>query len=148
MSSAQSAPRRDLPTPDDDSQVYWDAAREGRLLLARCTACSRVHHYPRPFCPFCWSTDVTTEDASGRATLYTYSTVYVNDLPPFAERLPYVAAVVQLAEGPRLMTTVVDVAEGDLHIDMELQVVFRPLTDELVAPAFRPLTASTPGGTS
>ncbi|GAA2939874.1 hypothetical protein GCM10011428_68210 [Streptomyces violaceus] len=99
--------RLDLPEPDAFTRTYWDAAAEGRLLIRRCRACGRAHHYPREFCPRCWSEDVTWEAASGRATLYTWSVVHRNDLPPFAERTPYVAAVVDLAEGPRMMTEVV-----------------------------------------
>ncbi|MFI6371096.1 Zn-ribbon domain-containing OB-fold protein [Streptomyces sp. NPDC050546] len=99
--------RFDLPEPDAFTRTYWDAAAEGRLLIRRCHACGRAHHYPREFCPRCWSEDVTWEVASGRATLYTWSVVHRNDLPPFAERTPYVAAVVDLAEGPRMMTEVV-----------------------------------------
>ena len=92
--------RFDLPTPDLETQPYWDAARDRRLLIKRCNACDRAHFYPRPFCPHCWSDDVEWEQASGRATLYTYSIVHRNDLPPFNERVPYVAAVVDLEEGP------------------------------------------------
>jgi uncharacterized OB-fold protein len=131
-------PRGDLPTPDDDTRGYWEAAAEGRFLLARCTSCGRAHHYPRPFCPFCWSRDIAPEQASGRATLYTYSTVFMNDLAPFAERLPYVAAVVELEEGPRVMTNIVDCQPEELRIGMSLRVAFTPLTDELAAPVFRP----------
>jgi uncharacterized OB-fold protein len=132
------ANRTDLPTVDDDSRVYWGAYRDGRFLIAECGACGRVHHYPRPSCPFCWSEDVFPVDASGRATLYTYSTVYVNDLPPFKERLPYVAAMVELAEGPRVMSTVIGCEPAELAIGMPLVVDFQPLTDELTAPVFRP----------
>lgn len=99
--------RFDVPEVDAFTRTYWDAAAEGRLLIRRCGACGRVHHYPREFCPRCWSEDVTWEDASGRATLYTWSVVHRNDLPPFGHRTPYVAAVVDLAEGPRMSTEVV-----------------------------------------
>jgi uncharacterized OB-fold protein len=132
------APRRDLPTVDDESRPFWDAAREGRFLVVRCRACGAAHHYPRPFCPTCWSDDVDWEDASGKATLYTWSTVHVNDLPPFVERLPYVAAVVDLEEGPRVMTNVIDCPEEDLRIGMALQVTFREASDEISVPVFRP----------
>ncbi|MFI6806295.1 Zn-ribbon domain-containing OB-fold protein [Streptomyces luteogriseus] len=103
--------RFDLPEPDAFTRRYWDAAAEGRLLIRRCGACGRAHHYPREFCPHCWSEDVTWETASGRATLYTWSVVHRNDLPPFPERVPYVAAVVELAEGPRMMTEIVGTGE-------------------------------------
>jgi uncharacterized OB-fold protein len=130
--------RADLPSIDEESRPFWDAAREERLLIARCGECHKPHHYPRPFCPFCWSENVRWEDASGRATLYTYSTVFVNDLPPFKERLPYIAAVVDLEEGPRMMTNVVDCDPADLRIGQELEVSFRKLTDEVTVPVFRP----------
>jgi uncharacterized OB-fold protein len=131
----------DVPTVDEDSRPYWDGYRNGRFLIAKCGACGWVHHYPRPLCPTCWSEDIVPTPASGRATLYTYSTVYVNDLAPFRDRLPYVAAMVELAEGPRVMTTVVGCEPADLRVGMALTVDFQPLNDELVAPVFRPATA-------
>ena len=112
------AKRTDLPTIEEESRPYWDAAREARLLIRSCSACNAVHHYPRPFCPSCWSEDVDWLEASGSATLYTWSTVHVNGLPPFAERVPYVAAVVELAEGPRLMTNIIDCDPDTLEIGM------------------------------
>ena len=121
--------RADIPTIDAASAPYWEAARQRQLLIAECAACGRVHHYPRPFCPHCWSEDVHPVQASGSGTLYTYSTVYVNDLAPFKERLPYVAAIVELAEGPRLMTTIEGADPADLHVGMPVTAVFRPVDD-------------------
>jgi uncharacterized OB-fold protein len=134
-----SAPRFDRPEADDTTRPYWDAAANRRLLIRRCTDCTAPHHYPREFCPHCWSEDVTWERASGRATLYTWSVVHKNDLPPFGSRVPYVAAVVELAEGPRMMTEVVDCAESDLRIGMALRAHFRQPDDGgPVVPVFRP----------
>lgn len=135
------AVRFDLPDVDEFSRTYWEAAADGRLLLRRCGAagCGRAHHYPREFCPYCWSEDVRWEEASGRATLYTWSVVHRNDLPPFGERTPYVAAVVELTEGPRMMSEVVGPGEGAggaLRVGMELEVVFREIGD-FVVPVFR-----------
>src|SRR2546425_12289239 len=126
--------RFDLPTPDGDSQHFWDGAREGRLLIKRCRSCGRAHYYPRPFCPYCWSDEVEWEEASGRATVYTYSVVYQNDLPPFGERVPYVAAVVDLEEGPRAMTNVVDCELDALEVGMPVEVTFRELNEEFTTP--------------
>ncbi|MFF3512527.1 Zn-ribbon domain-containing OB-fold protein [Streptomyces sp. NPDC002573] len=125
--------RFDLPDIDAFTRAYWDAAAEGRLLIRRCSACARAHHYPREFCPYCWSEDVTWERASGRAALHTWSVVHRNDLPPFAERTPYVAAVVDLAEGPRMMTEVVECAQDRLRVGMALEAAFRE-----GVPVFRP----------
>ena len=133
--------RFDLPTPDESTQPFWDGTREGRLCIRRCLDCGRAHFYPRPFCPTCWSQRVDWEDASGKATLYTYSVVYQNDLPPFPERIPYVAAVVDLEEGPRMMTNVVDCPFEDLRVGMPLEVTFRQETDEITLPVFRPVVA-------
>ncbi|MFJ6985130.1 MULTISPECIES: Zn-ribbon domain-containing OB-fold protein [unclassified Streptomyces] len=140
--------RYDVPEVDAFTRAYWEAAAEGRLLVRRCRACGRAHHYPREFCPYCWSEDVRWETASGRARLYTWSVVHRNDLAPFGERTPYVAAVVDLAEGPRMATELVEGATvggaaagadasgplGDaLRAGMELEVVFRA-----GVPLFRP----------
>jgi uncharacterized OB-fold protein len=105
-------------------------------MIAHCASCERVHHYPRVICPYCWSDDVEQVAASGRATLYTYSRVFVNDLPPFSSRLPYVAAMVELEEGPRMMSTVVDCEPDELEIGMALVARFTPLSDELDAVVF------------
>ncbi|MER6997504.1 Zn-ribbon domain-containing OB-fold protein [Streptomyces sp. NPDC000410] len=135
------------PEIDDFTRPYWDAAAEGRLLLRRCRTCTKAHHYPREFCPRCWSDDVRWEPASGRATLYTWSVVHRNDLPPFGDRTPYTAAVVDLVEGPRMMTEIVECAEADLRIGMELEVTFRGGADGAPAVAvFRPCHRPTPAG--
>lgn len=127
-----------IPTPDAESQPYWDATKEGRLLIRRCNACKRAYFYPRDFCPHCWSEDVSWEQASGRATLYTWSVVRRNDLPPWPERVPYIPAVVDLEEGPRMMTNIEGCAPEDLAVGMPLVVDFRVETDDITAPIFRP----------
>ncbi|MEU1037247.1 Zn-ribbon domain-containing OB-fold protein [Streptomyces sp. NPDC005907] len=134
--------RFDLPEADAFSRPYWEAAAGGRLLLRHCAACGHTHHYPREFCPRCWSEDVHWRPASGHATLYTWSVVHRNDLPPFRGRTPYVAAVVDLAEGPRMMTGIVECEEAALRIGMGLEVTFRstgsPGPAEFWVPVFRP----------
>ncbi|MEU5049615.1 Zn-ribbon domain-containing OB-fold protein [Streptomyces sp. NPDC021096] len=135
-------PRFDVPEVDDFTRPYWDAATQGRLLIRRCRAggCGKAHHYPREFCPRCWSEDVVWEEASGRATLYTWSVVHVNDLPPFGARVPYVAAVVDLEEGPRMMTEVIDCLGSELRIGMRLRVAYRGEPEGVLpaVPVFRP----------
>jgi uncharacterized OB-fold protein len=147
------AARFDIPEPDTFTRPYWDAAAQGRLLLRHCASCDRVHHYPREFCPYCWSEDGSWREATGRAVLYTWSVVHRNDLPPFGGRTPYIAAVVDLAEGPRMMTEIVDCAEGELRVGMALEVTFRDLGEHedggagageagLTVPVFRPEPAA------
>jgi uncharacterized OB-fold protein len=124
-----------LPTPDAETQPYWDATREHRLLIKRCGACGRPHWYPRPFCPHCWSEDVAWEEASGLGTLYTWSVVRRNDLPPFGERVPYITAVVDLDEGPRMLSNLVGVDEAEVRIGMRLEVRWQADGDD-VLPVF------------
>lgn len=135
---ASAAPRFDLPTIEDETRPFWDALNEGRLMVAQCGSCRKVHYYPRPMCPSCWSEDVSLVEVTGRGTLYTWSTVYVNDLPPFNTKVPYVAAQVDLEEGVRLTTMVVDVAPHDLQIGMKLQVRFEAISDDVTIPVFAP----------
>ncbi len=136
--STPGAPRFDQPLIEDESRPFWDALRDGKLLIKHCTACDAFHYYPRPFCPSCWSDDVEWHEASGRATVYTYSTVYVNDLPPFGPQVPYVAAVVELEEGPRMMTRLVDCTKDDITLGMPVEVTYTDLDDELKIAVFRP----------
>ena len=131
--------RFDVPTVDASTQPLWDAIAAGRLLIKRCRDCARYHFYPREFCPHCWSDAVEWEQASGLATLYTWSVVRVNDLPPFDQRVPYIAAVVDLVEGPRVMTNVVDCAIEVLRADLELELICRKAEDDSPPlPFFRP----------
>ena len=130
------APRFDIPNPDFETQPFWDAAREHRLLIQRCDECGRHQFYPRPFCAKCWSADIAWVEASGRARLYSYSIVHQNDLPPFPERVPYVAAVVDLDEGPRMLSNVVDCPHDEIDVGMALEVEYRELNDDITIPVF------------
>lgn len=112
------------PHADDFTEHYWQGCREGILRYRRCNACGRAHHYPRRFCPFCWSGEVEWRDATGTGTVYTYSVVHSNDLPPFRDRLPYVVAIVELDEGVRLDTNLVDIAPGELRVGLAVRAVF------------------------
>jgi len=123
--------RFDLPSPDFETAPFWDGCKHGQFLLRHCNACGHDFHYPRPFCPRCW------REASGRGTLYTYSIVHVNDLPPFGERVPYVAAIVELEEGPRVMTNIEGVPFDELRIGMPVVVGYKPISDAVTIPIFR-----------
>jgi uncharacterized OB-fold protein len=130
--------RFDLPTPEADTIEFWEAAKEGRLLIRHCETCGAYSYYPRPFCPKCWSEQVSWHEASGEASLYTWSVIYANDMAPFRDRVPYVAAIVDLAEGPRMMTNVVECPFEDLAVGMALRVIFQPISDKFTIPVFVP----------
>lgn len=129
-----------VPAPTPETAPFWKAAARGELMLQRCIPCHRFYFYPRPFCPQCGSSDVEWERVSGRATLASY---IINYRPLTGERNePQVIALVQLEEGPRLMTNIVNiepVAEA-LSLDMALEVTFEPRGD-MMLPVFTPAEA-------
>jgi hypothetical protein len=116
------------PNRAADTAGFWDALAAGRWVLPRCDACGGWFWYPRRLCPLCGSWDVSLADASGRATLYTFSIIR-RGAGPFRASGPYVLAYVELAEGPRLMTNVVAPDVDALHIGMPLRVVLDPAGD-------------------
>ena len=130
--------RRPIPRPTPETQHFWDGAREGELRLQRCDECDKVYFPPRPFCPVCASRSVSVFSASGRATLYSY---IINHRPMPGFENPHSIAVVELEEGPRMMTNIVGVPQTPeaLELDMPLEVAFEPLDDEISLPLFRPV---------
>lgn len=125
-----------IPVPNEDSQVYWDGCREGRLLLQRCTSCGRHRFYPRILCLDCASTESEWIEASGRGRVYSYSVVHRAPGPAFKADVPYVLAIVELEEGVRMMTNIVGSAPADVRVDMPVRVVFERMTDEITLPKF------------
>ena len=128
---------RPLPAITPETRHFWEGARSGELRLQKCTACTHVYFPPRPFCPKCASRDVTVVRASGRASLYSY-VIHHRALPGFTP--PYSIAVVQLEEGPRMMTNIVECPQTPeaLQLDMKVQVKFEKLDDKITLPLFVP----------
>lgn len=132
-------PKRPLPEATPETQEFWDGARRHELRIQRCRACGRAYFFPRPFCPHCSSHDVEWFTASGRATLHTY-VISQRPAPGFQDWLPYVIAIVQLEEGPRMMSNVIGVepVPESLPIDLPLEVTWEEQSDTITLPLFRP----------
>jgi uncharacterized OB-fold protein len=135
-------PHKPIPKPTPDTQPFWDGTAAGELRVQRCRACSRHCFYPRPACPSCGSGELEWVVASGRATLYSY-VINHRPAPGFEEEGPYAIAVVELAEGVRMMTNIVgvEITPENLELDMPLQVVFEK-RGEMHIPLFEPTGAS------
>jgi uncharacterized OB-fold protein len=129
---------RVIPEPTPETQHYWDGARQGELRLQKCDSCHSIYFPPRPFCPECGSCEVSVVTATGRATLYSY---VINHLPSPGFESPFAIAVVELEEGPRLMSNIVDCEQTPeaLQLDMPLEVTFQKLSDGITLPQFRPV---------
>ncbi len=130
---------RSLPFVTDESRPFWDGCREGKLLLQYCDACQRHQFYPRLYCMRCGSQEVRWVEASGRGTIYSYTIIRQNRAPNFVNDVPYNVAIIQLEEGPRMMSNVIDIDPAELRIDLPVQVVFDPVSDTISLPRFRPL---------
>jgi uncharacterized OB-fold protein len=119
------------------TEPFWSAARERRLAIQRCDDCETFRFPPEPACATCSSTATSWVEMSGRATLYTWTVTHAPLLPFFAEREPWPVAVVELEEGPRLVTNLIDVSAEDYAIGMPLQVAFEDASDDVTLIVFR-----------
>lgn len=130
-------PGRVIPKPTPETQHYWDGAKEGELRLQACNSCSETYFPPRPFCPKCGARDVKVVKASGKGKLYSY---IINHLPSPGYTPPFTVAIVELEEGIRLMTNLVDIEPDPekLELDMPLEVTFEKLNDDITLPQFKP----------
>jgi uncharacterized OB-fold protein len=127
-----------IGTPTPDTQPYWDAARNHQLALPECLSCRRFYFYPRDHCPVCSGREVRWRAVSGRGFLYTYVIAH-HPAPGFEADAPYVIAVVELEEGPRMMANIVGIEPDPalLELDMPLEVVFTE-RGPMTVPNFRP----------
>lgn len=135
------SPSIPVPQADEGSQPWFDAANEGRLLVQRCDACG-THRFPLwERCSACWSTDWSWAETSGRGEIFTWARMHHVYHPGFAAEVPYVVAIVELDEGPRVETRLVNVAGRELHSGMPVRAVFTQMADDVRVPLFEPADA-------
>ena len=136
-------PRRPLPEPTPETREFWEGAKRHELRIQRCKSCGQAYFFPRPFCPNCSSRDVEWFTASGRAKLHTY-VIVERGAPGFQDAVPYSIAIVQLEEGPHMMTNIVGVEQTPeaLQVDMPLEVTFEEQNEQITLPFFRPRGAA------
>jgi uncharacterized OB-fold protein len=136
-----------LPAPAPnvlpEVKAFWDGTAEGKLLLPRCLDCRTLIWYPKPFCPSCASTRVEWVPASGRGTVYSYTVNRrgVADLSAYRNAGVYVLAYVELDEGPRMMTNIVDCDPESVRIGQKVELVFHDTGEGNALARFRPATA-------
>lgn len=127
-----------LPTVNRETEPFWEACRRHELLLKRCRECGRFHYYPRAICPHCLSLETEWVKAIGRGRVYTFTVTYQNRHWAFKDKTPYVLAYVELEEGVRMMTNIVQCRPEEVHIGMPVEVVFEDLADRIALPKFKP----------
>ena len=127
-----------LPTVSGETKPFWDACRRGQLLIQKCDRCDEYQFYPRGICANCWSEDIKWVTASGKGTVWTYTVTYQNRTPGFAEDVPYVLALVELEEGVKMFTNIIECAPSDVSIGMPVEVTFRQANNQISVPYFKP----------
>ena len=137
MTNAYAGP---LPVAQPESDFYWEKARERELWLRRCNACVRAYFYPRDFCPACGGRDVEWTQSSGKGTLHAFAVVHRAPTPAFRDRVPYVAAMVDLEEGARVPANLVGVEPDPsrIAIGMAVEVAYEDVAPGVTLPVFRP----------
>lgn len=125
------------PTPivDPGTEPYWEALRHNRLLLRHCRACDRPHFYPREICPHCYSLDLDWSEASGKGSVYSYTVAHRPAGPAYSDDVPYTIVIVELDEGPRMMSWIVG-DTSQVTIGARLEIRFVPLGEGFVLPMF------------
>lgn len=127
-----------VPKPDALTQPYWDGVRQRELRIQKCAQCGQVWHPPLYLCPHCHSSKVEWVAASGRGTLYSYTVVHHAAHVAVADRVPYLVALVTLAEGPRVVSNLLNCDRSEARIGMPLRLTFQEIAGGIWLPQFAP----------
>ena len=132
---ATKKPPRPRPAITPDNAFWWEGVKAGKLLIQRCGSCGTLRHPPRPMCPRCQSLEWDTVESSGRGTVYSFVVSHYPQAPAFD--YPLAIGLIELEEGTRLVSNVIDIDPADVHVGMPVEVVFEAVDDELTLPLFR-----------
>lgn len=125
------------PVANADSLPYWNAARERRLVIRKCHSCGEVHFMPRHLCPHCWSDQLEWVEASGGGEVHSFSVIRRASDPAFADKVPYVVALIELDEGVRMMANILGEDAMSVEIGDRVHVDFEDRGDGALLPQFR-----------
>ncbi|MBI9086876.1 MAG: Zn-ribbon domain-containing OB-fold protein [Desulfobacterales bacterium] len=128
------------PIVNPCAQPFWDATRQGKLMIQHCRQCSAHVFYPRLYCPECHSDRLSWTEIAGRGTVYSFTVVRNNAPSAFLAAMPYVVAIVRLEEGVQMCTNIVGCDPEEVRCDMPVEVVFDKIDDEFTLPRFKPAT--------
>ena len=135
---AEAAYTKHLPIIDGDSRGFWEGCRQGELRLQHCDSCGRFRYAPKRLCPYCLAEGFEWRAVSGRGEVYTFTVEHHAYSPAWKGETPYVIAVIELEEGPRMMSRIVGCEPDAVRIGLAVQVTFEKATEEITLPLFRP----------
>jgi len=127
-----------IPTPSEDSVPYWEATKKHKLKVQKCRDCPSFWFPPAEVCSECTSDAYDWTAVSGKGRVFSFVIYHRAYHPGFKEELPYVVAVIELDEGPRMLSNVIGCKPEEVRCDMPVEVVFEDITDEVTLPKFRP----------
>lgn len=135
----QQAEQHPVPEINELTRPWWEASKQHRFILPHCNECDTTFWYPREYCPGprCMSNDLSWVEASGKGTVHTYTVIRQALLPYFQERLPYLYAVIQLAEGPRFVSNVLCEID-EIEVGMPVEAVFDDIDEDWTLVKFKP----------
>ena len=125
-----------IPIADFDDREYWAGCARGEFMLQRCADCKAFRHPPRPMCPKCRSMRAEWVASKGAGEVHSYTVVHHPSAPALREAVPYGIVLVEMDEGPRIISNMIDVPPGDLHIGMRVRVAFREVAPGVALPKF------------
>ena len=138
MAEEKKKSSKPLPHIDEENRPWWEALKRRELYIQKCRDCGASRYYPRALCPECLSSSTEWIRCSGKGAIYTFTVTHQNQAAGFRDSLPYVMAYVELAEGEKMLTNVVDCAPEQVRIGMPVEVVYEDVTPEVTLAKFRP----------
>ena len=131
--------RKPIPFIYNENKPFFDGTKRHELVIQRCKDCGNFYFYPRAFCPNCLSENVEWKKVSGKGKVYSFTICTRPGNPAFAGDVPYNVSIIELDEGIRMMSKVVDCKNEDIKCDMPVEVVFEDASPEVTLPYFRPI---------
>jgi uncharacterized OB-fold protein len=130
-----------MPVATEDSEPYWEYCEESELRMQKCSDCGHVRMPPAVLCPKCLSENNEWVKLSGRGKIWSYVVFHHAYYPGYDDDVPYNTAIIELEEGPRMHTNVVQCENDDLYIGMPVEVLFEPMEDDedIILPKFKPV---------
>ena len=132
------------PTPDPVTEKYWGAARHNKLLVQKCGACGAYQTLPQSYCRHCLSENLQWTQARGTGKIYSFTIVHRAPSSAFEKDLPYTVALVELDEGARMMSNIVEIEPQDVRVGMPVEAVFDAISPTISLPKFRPVKTRKP----
>ena len=140
------ASQKFLPRPNPETAAYWEGCRKHELLIQRCTQCGEYQFYPRILCSACLSEHTEWVRSAGRGHVLTFTIVRRAVSEAYAPEVPYVVVLIELAEGPRMMSNLVQCNPDSVRVGMPVEVIFEDWSEDITIPKFRPATSAERAG--